>query len=98
VVQQTTRERLAPDFGRAESNMRHGHVDLVVPRFELRPLLGRLLGLLAGGNGAELALEQPAETPASAVTRLVTRLRGLRHGRTSSNGAAHPEPDAWGGE
>jgi acetyl-CoA carboxylase carboxyl transferase beta subunit len=50
VVAQTTREKLPDDFGRAESNLRFGHVDAVVPRVELRPTLGRLLRLL--GNGA----------------------------------------------
>ena len=45
VVQQTTRERLPDDFGLAESNLRFGHVDAVVPRSELRPYLARLLRL-----------------------------------------------------
>ena len=36
VVQQTTREKLPDDFGLAESNLRYGHVDAVVPRAELR--------------------------------------------------------------
>ena len=31
VVQQTTREKLPEDFGRAEANYRHGHVDQIVP-------------------------------------------------------------------
>jgi acetyl-CoA carboxylase carboxyl transferase beta subunit len=47
VVQQTTREKLPDDFGRAESNLRYGHVDAVVPRSELRPTLSRLLSLFA---------------------------------------------------
>jgi acetyl-CoA carboxylase carboxyl transferase beta subunit len=47
VVQQTTREKLPDDFGRAESNLRYGHVDAVVPRSELRPMLSRLLRLFA---------------------------------------------------
>ena len=37
VVQQTTRERLPDDFGLAESNLRFGHIDAIVPRPELRP-------------------------------------------------------------
>ena len=36
VVAQTTREKLPDDFGLAESNLRFGHVDAVVPRPELR--------------------------------------------------------------
>jgi acetyl-CoA carboxylase carboxyl transferase beta subunit len=50
VVQQTTREKLPDDFGLAESNYRHGHVDAIVPRPELRPTVARLLRLF--GNGA----------------------------------------------
>jgi acetyl-CoA carboxylase carboxyl transferase subunit beta len=49
VVQQTTRERLPDDFGRAESNQRFGHVDAIVPRPELRPTIARLLRLFANG-------------------------------------------------
>jgi acetyl-CoA carboxylase carboxyl transferase subunit beta len=45
VVAQTTREKLPDDFGLAESNLRFGHVDAVVPRGELRPTLARLLRL-----------------------------------------------------
>ena len=45
VVQQTTREKLPDDFGRAEQNLRFGHIDAIVPRSELRPTLGRLLRL-----------------------------------------------------
>ncbi len=45
VVAQTTREKLPDDFGKAESNLRFGHVDAIVPRAELRTTLGRLLRL-----------------------------------------------------
>jgi acetyl-CoA carboxylase carboxyl transferase subunit beta len=45
VVAPTTREELPDDFGLAESNLRFGHVDAVVPRAELRPTLARLLRL-----------------------------------------------------
>ena len=45
VVAQTTREKLPDDFGLAESNLRFGHVDAVVPRPELRPTLAKLLRL-----------------------------------------------------
>ena len=47
VVQQTTREKLPDDFGLAESNYRFGHLDAIVPRHELRPLLARLLRLFS---------------------------------------------------
>ena len=52
VVQQTTREKLPDDFGLAESNLRFGHIDAIVPRPELRGYVARLLRLFANGaNG-----------------------------------------------
>ncbi len=50
VVQQVTREKLPDDFGLAEPNLRHGHLDAIVPRGELRPFVGRLLALFTNGN------------------------------------------------
>ena len=47
VVQQTTKEQLPADFGRAESNLRFGHIDAIVPRPELKPYLARLLRLFS---------------------------------------------------
>jgi len=47
VVSQTTREKLPDDFGLAESNYRYGHLDAIVPRSELRPMLAQLLRLFA---------------------------------------------------
>jgi acetyl-CoA carboxylase carboxyl transferase subunit beta len=45
VVAQTTREKLPDDFGLAESNLRFGHIDAIVPRPELRSTLAKLLRL-----------------------------------------------------
>ena len=50
VVRQTTRETIPDDFGLAESNERHGHIDLIVPRGELRDTVARVAWLLAGGT------------------------------------------------
>jgi acetyl-CoA carboxylase carboxyl transferase subunit beta len=50
VVQQTTKEKLPEDFGRAEQNLRFGHIDAIVPRPELRPTLAQLLRLF-GSSG-----------------------------------------------
>jgi len=50
VVQQVTREKLPDDFGLAEANLRHGHIDAVVPRPELKPTIARLLRLFANGK------------------------------------------------
>jgi acetyl-CoA carboxylase carboxyl transferase subunit beta len=50
VVQQTTREKLPDDFGLAESNLRFGHIDAVVPRPELKRYLAHVLRLFADGG------------------------------------------------
>src|SRR2546421_8963218 len=50
VVQPTTRAKLPDDFGLAESNLRFGHLDGIVPRPELRPFLGRVLRLFTNGR------------------------------------------------
>jgi acetyl-CoA carboxylase carboxyl transferase subunit beta len=50
VVQQTTREKLPDDFGLAESNLRFGHVDAIVPRPELRAYVSRLVRLFRNGQ------------------------------------------------
>jgi len=50
VVQQTTREKLPEDFGLAESNLRFGHLDGILPRAEIRPFLGRALRLFRNGR------------------------------------------------
>jgi acetyl-CoA carboxylase carboxyl transferase subunit beta len=46
VIEQTIRERLPEGFQRAEYLKKHGMVDMVVPRHELRPTLARLCKLL----------------------------------------------------
>jgi acetyl-CoA carboxylase carboxyl transferase subunit beta len=50
VVQQTTREKLPDDFGLAESNLRFGHIDAVVPRPELKQYVAHVLKLFADGG------------------------------------------------
>ena len=47
VIEQTTREKLPADFGRA--NVAHGQVDMVVDRRRQKETLARLLALLEGG-------------------------------------------------
>jgi acetyl-CoA carboxylase carboxyl transferase subunit beta len=47
VVQETTREKLPEDFGRAEQNLRFGHLDAILPRSEQRLYLAKLLRLFA---------------------------------------------------
>jgi acetyl-CoA carboxylase carboxyl transferase subunit beta len=45
VIKQATYEDLPPEFQSAEFMLSHGHVDMVVPRPELRRRLAQLLGL-----------------------------------------------------
>jgi acetyl-CoA carboxylase carboxyl transferase subunit beta len=45
VVQGITREKLPDDFGKAEQNLRFGHIDAIVPRPELRGTIAQLLRL-----------------------------------------------------
>jgi acetyl-CoA carboxylase carboxyl transferase subunit beta len=47
VIEQTTRQKLPPDAQRAEFLLKHGMVDAIVPRRELRGALGKLLRLFA---------------------------------------------------
>jgi acetyl-CoA carboxylase carboxyl transferase subunit beta len=87
VVEQTTREAVPDDFGLAESNFRHGHVDLIVTRPELRRTLARVVALLAGGR----AYRRPALVPDLSAVGGVGRVlrgarRGLAHLRSSRDG------------
>jgi acetyl-CoA carboxylase carboxyl transferase subunit beta len=45
VVQPYVKDKLPDDFGRAEQNLRFGHVDAILPRSEQREYLARLLRL-----------------------------------------------------
>jgi hypothetical protein len=88
-VQQTTREKLPDDFGRAESNFRNGHIDMIVPRHELRGTLARLLRLFAGGEFVYAVAEPPVDEPASGVLgRVLQRVRRRPHGEAHTNGGS----------
>jgi acetyl-CoA carboxylase carboxyl transferase beta subunit len=75
VVKQTTREDLPDDFGLAESNFRHGHVDLIVPRPELRDAVARSLALLTGGQPYRPPVLVGDLDPVGALGRAVTGMR-----------------------
>jgi len=59
VIEQTTREKLPPEFGRAETQLANGQVDAVVDRRELGARIGRVLTILNRPSGL---------SPAPAVT------------------------------
>lgn len=52
VIEQTTREKLPPDFGSSESQLAHGQVDMVVDRRQLKEKLVQSLYFLMGGGEA----------------------------------------------
>jgi acetyl-CoA carboxylase carboxyl transferase subunit beta len=86
VVQQTVRERLPPDFGRAESNFQFGQVDLVVPRGELRAVLARLLRLFADSDGEVVQTAFGAEPADGLLGRVLRRLRRSLPIEATTNG------------
>jgi acetyl-CoA carboxylase carboxyl transferase subunit beta len=53
IIEQTTREKLPPDFGTSEKQLSQGQVDMVIHRMELRDRLAQILGFLMGNAGGE---------------------------------------------
>ena len=85
VVEQTTGEKTAPDFGRAESNLRLGQLDAVVPRRELRGVLATLLTLFSPEEEEATGDNEPlmtiVEGDANPIDRVLGRLGlGRRRG------------------
>ena len=68
VIEQTIREKLPDDFQTAEYLKAHGMVDMVVPRHDLRPTIGRLLRILLKLPPATIAAAEPDGAPAIAET------------------------------
>jgi acetyl-CoA carboxylase carboxyl transferase subunit beta len=62
VIEQTTREKLPPGFGSAESNFAHGQLDMIVPRAQLKHRLALILRLLQGGDEDGPEPVQPDQT------------------------------------
>ena len=77
VVKQTTGESPPEDFGLAESNLRHGHLDLVVPRPELRDAVARVVALLQGGRPYRPPQMAAAGAPARLLRNARRRVIGL---------------------
>ncbi|MBB2910425.1 acetyl-CoA carboxylase carboxyl transferase subunit beta [Streptosporangium becharense] len=87
VVEQTLRSPLPPGFQSAEFLLEHGLIDLVRPRAELRPTLGRLLaaGGRAGGPpppGDGGLVRDPGLLPDMDPWTQVRRARDLRRPTT----------------
>ncbi|GAY74979.1 acetyl-coenzyme A carboxyl transferase beta chain [Sporolactobacillus inulinus] len=50
IIEQTIGAELPPDFQTAEFLLKHGQLDQVVPRAELRTVLGRILSIHTEGS------------------------------------------------
>ncbi|HEU5317532.1 MAG TPA: acetyl-CoA carboxylase, carboxyltransferase subunit beta [Chloroflexota bacterium] len=61
IIEQATGEKVPPDTGTAEFQLRHGMVDLVVPRREMRDVVGRILRLHMDAVGAARPQAHSAE-------------------------------------
>jgi acetyl-CoA carboxylase carboxyl transferase subunit beta len=96
VIEQTTREKLPPEFGLAENQLRNGQVDAVVDRRELATRIGRVLRILdrpAAEIGPPLALQwaqDGADRAARAAQALPGMSRRLIESVTSSEGGGLP--------
>jgi acetyl-CoA carboxylase carboxyl transferase subunit beta len=80
VIEQTTREKLAPDFGRAETQLANGQVDDVVDRRDLAGRIARVLRILDRPRAYEPApavtyAKDRAERAASAAKAIPQRAR-----------------------
>jgi len=85
VVKQTTRESVPDDFGLAESNFQHGHIDMIVPRVELRDTVARVVALLSGGMPYRRTPLLPDLGAQRAVGRVVSSARrAIRRARTEN--------------
>jgi len=80
VIEQTIREKLPEGFQRSEYLMKHGMVDMVIPRQELRAKLVQLLGLLLQTNAS------------AGVVNLAPLQRRKMRERESSSRLVPPDP------
>lgn len=79
VIEQTTREKLPPDFGRAETQLHNGQIDAVVDRRDLAERIGRVLAIL---RRPDMAPDPPlavqwAQGGAERATRVAQALPAL---------------------
>jgi acetyl-CoA carboxylase carboxyl transferase subunit beta len=79
VIEETTREVLPADFGRAERQLANGQVDAVVDRRELAARIGRVLHILAPPDGEALLATPPgwAQGGAERVGRVAQSLPSI---------------------
>ncbi len=74
VIEQTTKQKLPPDAQRPEFLLKHGMIDAIVHRRELKPALAKALRLYASGPFAGSA--PMAGTPAQASAQAMATVNG----------------------
>ncbi len=83
VIEQTIKEKLPEDFGKAESNLGHGQIDMIVERAELKDRLVQVLGMLEGGVACALQpLWQEEAGPSGrrgAFAQALERIKSFAH-------------------
>ena len=67
VIEQTVRETLPEGFQRSEFLLKHGAIDMILDRRELRPKLAELLAMLLGRPAPAYAAPRNGESPPVAV-------------------------------
>ncbi|MHB8858530.1 MAG: acetyl-CoA carboxylase, carboxyltransferase subunit beta [Thermoleophilia bacterium] len=81
IIEQTIKEKLPEDFGMAETNVKNGQVDMIVPRLELKDKLVQILGMLEGGVACALEPLWKEETRfagrGGAFTQALNRIKTL---------------------
>lgn len=101
VIEQTTRETLPDDFGRAETQLANGQVDAVVDRRDLAARIAKVLGILDRPTGldpppamawAQARAERAAEV-AKHLPDLSRRLVARAKGQPADDDEAHDEEE-----
>jgi acetyl-CoA carboxylase carboxyl transferase subunit beta len=65
VIEQTIRQKLPSGFQRSEFLLKHGMLDLVVHRRELKSTVARILRLLTSQSTSTTLIEQPENLDAA---------------------------------
>jgi acetyl-CoA carboxylase carboxyl transferase subunit beta len=80
VIEQITRQKLPAGFQTAEFLLKHGLLDMVVPRRELAATLGALIELYAGAHQTRRTRKQRAEALAAPARESVASHAGAHDG------------------
>jgi acetyl-CoA carboxylase carboxyl transferase subunit beta len=86
VIEQTVRETLPEGFQRSEFLLKHGAIDMILDRRELRPKLAELLAMLLGRPAPTYAAPKNGEPPPVSV-----RPAADRSAKQARNGSEQPD-------